>query len=181
MVTDRGRRFLISQNTARPLKQKACTVRPGPGSKVKYKLDKFSLLSQHYGLSHRSLSVKTMTQSSSSLLPFLITRLSTSNTYLSQLIFPPLCSLCFQAHHSQVDIVLHEAHPSIPRPALLIVVAYNVLVVGIWMLCQVPLNQVPCLICCKPEQKRICGDTNIFLRQTAHTDEDPHSSHLKKM
>lgn len=79
--------------------------------------------------------------------------------------------------------MLHEAHPSIPRPALLIVVAYNVLVVGIWMLCQVPLNQVPCLICCKPGNKKkgICGDTNIFLRWTTHRDKDPESPHLKKM
>ncbi|KAI6074319.1 hypothetical protein LUU34_00484700 [Aix galericulata] len=45
--------------------------------------------------------------------------------------------------HLQVDIVFHEAHPSIPGPALLVVVAYNVLVVGIWMLCQ--YNCLACL------------------------------------
>ena len=71
--------------------------------------------------------------------------------------------------------MFHEAHPSIPGPALLVVVAYNVLVVGIWMLCQVPLNQVSCLICCKPgnAQQRIWSYmTNFSEHQSAQTDKD---------
>lgn len=71
--------------------------------------------------------------------------------------------------------MFHEAHPSIPGPTLLVVVAYDVLVVGIWMLCQVPLNQVSCLICCKPEntQKRIWSYmTNFSEHQSTQTDKD---------
>lgn len=65
--------------------------------------------------------------------------------------FPTTLLLVFSSlQHLQVDIMFHEAHPSIPGPALLVVVAYDVLVVGIWVLCQVALNQVSCLICCKP-------------------------------
>lgn len=69
---------------------------------------------------------------------------------------PPL-GVFLGSQHLQVHIMFHEAHPSIPGPALLVVVAYDVLIVGIWMLCQVSLNQVSCLICCKPgnAQKRV--------------------------
>lgn len=98
------------------------------------------------------------------------------NTYLSQLISPPPRSLFFsRLQHLQVDVMFHEAHPSIPGPALLVVVAYNVLVVGIWMLCQVALNQVSCLICCKPgnAQKRNWSYTTIMSHhQSAHKDKD---------
>lgn len=82
--------------------------------------------------------------------------LSVSNSYLS-LIFLFLLPLLSQLQHSQVHVVLHEAHASIPGPALLVIVAHDVLVVGVWVLCQVPLDQVSCLISCKPgnAQKRI--------------------------
>lgn len=46
----------------------------------------------------------------------------------------------------QIYIMLHQPHPGISRPALLVVVAHDVLVVGIWVLCQVSLNQVPSIV-----------------------------------
>lgn len=42
----------------------------------------------------------------------------------------------------QVDIVLHESHSGISRPAFLIVVADNIFIVRIRMLRQVPLYQI---------------------------------------
>ena len=51
---------------------------------------------------------------------------------------------------SQVDVVLHQPHASIAGPALLVVVAHDVLVVGVRMLRQVPLDQISGLVCCKP-------------------------------
>jgi hypothetical protein len=38
--------------------------------------------------------------------------------------------------------MLHQSHAGVPRPALLIVVAHNVLIVGVRVLCEVALNQV---------------------------------------
>lgn len=46
----------------------------------------------------------------------------------------------------QVDVMLHQSHASISGPALLVVVTYNVLIVRVRMLSQVPLNQIPGLI-----------------------------------
>ena len=43
---------------------------------------------------------------------------------------------------SQVDIVLHESHPGVSGPTLFVVVAHNVLVVGVGMLGQITLDQV---------------------------------------
>ena len=50
----------------------------------------------------------------------------------------------------QVDVVFHESHPGITRPALLVVVAHDVFVVRIRMFRQVALDQVSCLFCTKP-------------------------------
>ena len=47
--------------------------------------------------------------------------------------------------------MLHKAHAGIPWPALLVVVAHNVLIVGIWVLCQVALDEVLGLLCCEAE------------------------------
>ena len=52
--------------------------------------------------------------------------------------------------YSQVDVVLHEPHPGVARPALLVVVADDVLVVRVGMFRQVALYQVPRLLCRKP-------------------------------
>lgn len=52
--------------------------------------------------------------------------------------------------------MLHQSHSSISGPALLIVVAYNVLIVGIRVLGKVALNQIPGLIGRKPEKTLIC-------------------------
>jgi hypothetical protein len=35
---------------------------------------------------------------------------------------------------SQVDVVLHQSHPGVSGPALLVVVAHNVLIVGVRVL-----------------------------------------------
>ena len=125
----------------------------------------------------QSLTVRITAQTSHLFLfVFLSTCLSASNSYLSKLILPPSHHLFFSSFQPlQVHIVFHEAHPSIPGPALFVVVAYNVLVVGIRMLCQVPLNQVSRLICCKPgdAQKRIWSyRTNFSEHQSAQTDKD---------
>ena len=54
-------------------------------------------------------------------------------------------------HNSQVDVMLHESHAWVSGPALLVVVAHDVLVVGVRMLCQVALDQVPCFFCWEPD------------------------------
>ena len=53
---------------------------------------------------------------------------------------------------AQVDIMLHEAHARIARPALLVVVAHDVLIVGVWVLCQEALDQVLRLLRAESEQ-----------------------------
>lgn len=50
-------------------------------------------------------------------------------------------------HDLQIDIMLHQPHAGVARPALLVVVAHDVLVVGIRVLGQVSLNQVPSFVC----------------------------------
>lgn len=59
-----------------------------------------------------------------------------------------------ERQYLQVNIMLHQSHPSISGPALLIVVAHYVLVVGIRMLSKVALDQISCLISGKPEKTR---------------------------
>lgn len=46
--------------------------------------------------------------------------------------------------------MFHQSHARVARPALLVVVANNVLVVGIRVLSQIPLDQVACLLSGKP-------------------------------
>ena len=53
---------------------------------------------------------------------------------------------------AEVDVVLHQAHARVARPALLVVVADNVLVVRIRVLRQVALDQVARLLCGETEQ-----------------------------
>lgn len=55
----------------------------------------------------------------------------------------------------QVNIMLHQSHPSISGPALLIVVAHNVLIVGIRVFSKVALDQISGFISRKPEKTRI--------------------------
>lgn len=56
---------------------------------------------------------------------------------------------------AKINIVLHEPHASIPWPAFPVVVAHNVLIIWIRVLCQITLNQITCFISCKPEKKTI--------------------------
>lgn len=55
---------------------------------------------------------------------------------------------------SQVDVMFHETHAGISRPALLVIVAHNVLVVWVRVLCEVALDQVPGLISRESEVER---------------------------
>lgn len=48
---------------------------------------------------------------------------------------------------SQVNIVLHQSHTGVTWPTLLVIVADNVLVVGVRMFCEVALDEVPSLLC----------------------------------
>jgi len=48
--------------------------------------------------------------------------------------------------------MLHQSHASITRPTLLVVVADDVLVVWVWMLRQVTLDQVSRLLSCESAQ-----------------------------
>ena len=53
---------------------------------------------------------------------------------------------------AQVHVVFHETHAGVTRPALLVVVAYNVLVVRIGVLSEVALYEVFGLFSCKAEE-----------------------------
>lgn len=57
--------------------------------------------------------------------------------------------------HSQVNVVLHQPHPGVSGPALFVVVAHNVLVVGVRVFRQVPLDQVSSLVSCEPRKPKI--------------------------
>lgn len=66
-----------------------------------------------------------------------------------------LVRILAEVQYLQVNIMLHQPHPSISGPTLLIVVAHNVLVVGIGVFSKVALDQIPGLISRKPEKRRI--------------------------
>ena len=52
----------------------------------------------------------------------------------------------------EIHVVLHQPHASVSRPAFLVIVANNVLVVGVRVLCEVSLNQVTSLLGRKSEE-----------------------------
>ena len=52
--------------------------------------------------------------------------------------------------NSQVDIMLHQSHAGVAGPALLVVVTHDVLVVGVGVLRQVPLDQISGLVSREP-------------------------------
>ena len=49
--------------------------------------------------------------------------------------------------------MFHQPHSSITRPALLVVVTNYVLIVRIWMLSEVTLDEITCFLRCEPEEK----------------------------
>ena len=53
---------------------------------------------------------------------------------------------------SKVDVVFHQTHSSVSRPALFVVVTNNVFVVGIGMLGEISLNEITCFISCEAEE-----------------------------
>ena len=56
---------------------------------------------------------------------------------------------------AQVNVMLHQSHPGVSGPALLVVVAHYVLVVGIWVLCEISLYQVSRFLCSESTQKHV--------------------------
>lgn len=48
---------------------------------------------------------------------------------------------------SQIDVMFHQPHAGIPRPALFVVVAHDVFVVWIGVLREITLNQVSGILC----------------------------------
>ena len=52
--------------------------------------------------------------------------------------------------NSQVDVMLHQTHARVTWPALLVIVADDVLVVRVGMLRQVALDQVTCFLGAEP-------------------------------
>lgn len=51
--------------------------------------------------------------------------------------------------------MLHEAHAGVSGPAFLVIIANDVFIVGVRVLCQVTLDQVPSLICCEPTPDKV--------------------------
>lgn len=66
--------------------------------------------------------------------------------------------------NSQVNIMLHQSHAGITGPALFVVVTHNVFIVRVWVLCEIPLYQVPGLISRKPT-----GQMEKYELQYSHT------------
>lgn len=52
---------------------------------------------------------------------------------------------------SEIDIMLHQSHPAILGPTLLVIVSYYVLIVGVRVLGEIALDQFPGLIGCEFE------------------------------
>ena len=65
--------------------------------------------------------------------------------------------------HLQIDVVLHESHARVSRPALLVVVAHDVLIVGIRMFCQVTLDQVTSLLSSEPRKAHAMCEYRIIV------------------
>ena len=53
---------------------------------------------------------------------------------------------------SKVDVMLHQSHSAILRPAFSVVVSDHILVVRIWIFSEVALNELPCFIAGELEQ-----------------------------
>lgn len=53
---------------------------------------------------------------------------------------------------SKIDVMLHQSHTTILRPALSVVVANHVFIIGIRIFSQIPLDQLSCLITCELEK-----------------------------
>lgn len=69
--------------------------------------------------------------------------------------------------NSQVDVMLHQSHACITGPALLVVITHNVLIVGVWVLSQVPLNQISGLISREPGREKKKKDNLNLSAKTA--------------
>ena len=62
----------------------------------------------------------------------------------------------------QVYIMLHQPHSGIPGPALLVVVADNVLIVRIGVLCQISLDEVSSLLRREPVEQQLRNSVHII-------------------
>ena len=53
---------------------------------------------------------------------------------------------------SKVDVMFHQSHPAIFRPAFSVVIANYILVIWVRILCQISLDKFPGLIICELEK-----------------------------
>ena len=63
--------------------------------------------------------------------------------------------------NSQVDVMFHQSHASVTRPAFLVVIADDVLVVWVRMLSQVALDQVSRFLRREPAQHNITQSKHL--------------------
>ena len=77
--------------------------------------------------------------------------------------------------------MFHESHASISRPALLVVVANNILVVGVRMFGEVPLNELPSLLSCEPANRHRESRCQGGWQGTVSPEEDVHTVHVARV
>lgn len=61
-------------------------------------------------------------------------------------------NIFFFNRNLQVDVMFHQPHAGVTWPALLVIVTHNVLIVGVRVLREVPLNQISGLVSREPEE-----------------------------
>jgi len=61
----------------------------------------------------------------------------------------------------QIDVVFHESHSRVSRPAFLVVITHNVLIVRIGMFCEISLYQVTRLLGRKPANRQWKSELDI--------------------
>lgn len=73
---------------------------------------------------------------------------STNRTWQTILDIPEYCT-------SKINVMFHESHTSITRPALLVVVSNNVLIVRVRVFSEVTLDEITGFFSCKPIKQRL--------------------------
>ncbi len=64
--------------------------------------------------------------------------------------------------------MLHQPHAGITGPALLVVITHYVLIVGVWVLRQIPLNQIPGFVSREPGGPMTKPHNLQFIRKKFH-------------
>lgn len=49
-------------------------------------------------------------------------------------------------------VMFHESHPGISWPTFLVIIPDNILIIGVRMLCEVPLDEIFCLLMSESEE-----------------------------